>query len=146
MILRRFRSDDDGTFGTLELDSHVFFTVEKPWKDNRPFDSCIPEGEYSLVPHQSKKYGHVLALINHDLHITHFPEPETERYAILIHAANFPKDVQGCIGLGDNYIQDKNMVTNSKQSIIDFYNMVSPQETHQLTIENADYLKGVSNE
>jgi hypothetical protein len=43
--------------------------------------------------------------------------------------------VLGCIGLGDNYIHDKNMVTNSRQSIIDFYNAVDPEKEHTLTIE-----------
>ena len=141
MILRRFRSDEDGTFGTLEVDNHVFFTVERPWKDNKPFVSCIPEGDYILVPHQSNKYGHVLAMINHQIGVTHQKEPDSTRYACLIHTANYPKDVEGCIGLGDNYIADKNMVTNSRQSIIDFYNIVSPEQVHQLKIENAEYLK-----
>lgn len=139
MILRRFRSDDIGTFGTLELDGHVFFTVERPWEDNKPFKSCIPEGEYSLVPHESNKYGNVLAIVNNDMGVTHYEEPSSVRYACLIHTANYPHDVEGCIGLGDNYTND--MVTNSRQSITDFYNIVSPSEIHELKIENADYIR-----
>ena len=141
MILRRFRSDDEGTFGTLELDGQVFFTVEKPWADNKPFKSCIPEGDYMLIPHKSDKYGHVLVLINHKLGVTQYKEPDSTRYACLIHAANYPKDVEGCIGLGDNYIPEQNMITNSRQSIIDFYNAVSPEQIHQLKIENAEYIR-----
>ena len=140
MILRRFRSDDKGTFGTLELDGHMFFSVEKPWNNNEPFNSCIPAGDYFLVPHKSKKYGDCLALINTAKGITQYKEYDSIRYAILIHTANYPKDVEGCIGLGDNYIAEKNMVTNSRQAIIDFYNMVDPTKIHQLKIENAGYL------
>lgn len=142
MILRRFRSDKEGTFGTLELDGHVFFTVEKPWKNNEPFVSCVPEGEYSLIPHGP--YGNdeaVLCLVNNDIGVTHYKEPNSKRYACLIHTANYPKDVSGCIGLGDNYDPNRNMVLNSRQSIIDFYEIISPHETHELKIENADYLK-----
>lgn len=140
MILRRFRSDDVGTFGTLELNGHLFFTVEKPWKDNKPFESCVPEGEYSLVPHNSNKYGDVLALVGET--VSHYKDPDFKRYACLIHTANYPKDVEGCIGLGDNYNANQSMVANSRQSIIDFYNIVSPDEAHELKIENADYIRG----
>lgn len=140
MILRRFRSDEIGTFGTLELNDRVFFTVEKPWLNNKSFESCVPEGDYILIPHKSNKYGEVLALVNTHIGITHYKEHDSVRYAILIHTANYPKDVVGCIGLGDNYIPDKNMVTNSRQSISDFYDAVSPKQIHQLTIENAGYL------
>lgn len=140
MILRIFRSDEKGRFGTIEVsDDLMFFSVEKPWKDNKPFESCIPEGDYQLVPHNSKKYGDVLAIVGGT--VSHYKDPEYERYACLLHAANWPKDVEGCIGLGDNYIADKNMVTNSVQSMKDFYEVVSPYETHNLTIENAEYLK-----
>lgn len=141
MILRRFRSDDIGTFGTMELDGHVFFTVEKPWKDNAPFKSCVAEGEYSLVPHKSDKYGNVLALVSEELGVTHYKEPNSIRYACLIHTANYPKDVEGCIGLGDNYNPNLSMVMNARQSTIDFYNIVSPSKAHKLTIENADYIR-----
>ena len=140
MILRRFRQDEKGSFGTLEVDGTVFFTVEKPWKDNKPFESCIPEGDYSLVPHKSDKYGLCLAIVNNDIGVTHYKEPDSVRYACLIHVANFPSDVLGCVGLGDNYIDDLNMVTNSKQAIKDFYDIVSPEEIHPFTIENADYI------
>jgi len=139
VILRRFRSDEVGTFGTLEIDDIVFFTVEKPWKDNKPFESCIPEGEYSLVPHQSNKYGNVLAIVGGT--VSHFKGEDFKRYACLIHTANYPHDVEGCTGLGDNYNQAANMVMNAKQSIIDFYNIVSPLEIHDLKIENADYIR-----
>jgi len=138
VILRRFRSDSVGTFGTIEVGGNVFFTAEKPWKDNEPFKSCIPEGEYSLVPHNSKKYGDVLAIVGGT--VSHYKDEDFERYACLLHVGNYPSDVVGCVCLGDNYNQAANMIMNSKQSIIDFYNIVSPHEIHELTIENADYL------
>jgi hypothetical protein len=140
MILRRFRSDEGGTFGTLELDGHMFFTVEKPWKDNKPFESCIPEGEYSLVPHGNYgSDGDVLALVGET--VSHYEDPDYARYACLIHTANYPADVVGCIGLGDNYNANLSMVANSRQSIKDFYDIISPNEVHSLTIENASYIK-----
>lgn len=139
MILRRFRSDKDGTFGTLEIGDKVFFTVEKPWLDNKPFESCIPDGDYELIPHgEYGKDGKVLAIVGGT--VSHFKDSEHERYACLIHTANYPKDVVGCIGLGQDYIADKNMVTSSRKSIADFYSMVNPDTIHKLTIVTADYL------
>ena len=51
MILTRFTSTDHGTFGKLYVGDKTFFTVEKPWLNNTPFKSCIPSGEYKLIPH-----------------------------------------------------------------------------------------------
>lgn len=140
MILRRFRSDEVGTFGTIEVGGKVFFTVEKPWKDNKPFESCVPEGEYQLVPHgHYKNDGNVLALVGET--VSHYEDPNFKRYACLIHTANYPKDVVGCIGLGRDYKANLNMITESRKSIKEFYSIISPNETHKLTIENASYLK-----
>ena len=140
MILRRFRSDEIGTFGTLELKGKVYFTVEKPWKDNQPFESCIPDGEYTLVPHgHYKNDGNVVALVGET--VSHYQDPDFKRYACLIHTANYPKDVVGCIGLGQDYSAENNMVTNSRESIKEFYSIISPNETNKLTIETAEYLK-----
>lgn len=140
MLLRVFRSDEVGRFGTLEIDNHVFFTVEKPWKDNTPFKSCVPTGEYALVPHgEYGKDGDVLALVGET--VSHYEDPNFKRYACLIHTANYPKDVVGCIGLGDGYNPALGMVTNSRKSISKFYDIVSPYETHNLTIEKASYVK-----
>ena len=140
MILRRFRSDDIGTFGTLEVNDKVFFTVEKPWDNNKPFRSCVPDGEYTLVPHGHYKHdGNVLALVGET--VSHYKDPDFERYACLIHTANYPKDVVGCIGLGEDYSSSKNMITNSRKSIKEFYAKISPNKSHNLIVETSDYLK-----
>ena len=65
--------------------------------------------------------------------ITHYENPTSKRFACLIHTANYAKDVIGCIGLGEKYLG--HMVTNSRKSIRQFYNLVDPTETHTLTIE-----------
>ena len=132
LTLKRFMSTSDGTFGVLRYDDRKFYTVEKPWDRNIQEISCVPDGEYSLMPHQSNKYGDVLCLINREKGVTHFKEEDSKRYACLIHVANFAKDVKGCIGLGDAYLGD--MVTNSRQAILDFYNEVSPNEIHNIVV------------
>jgi len=133
ILLKRFISTDLGTFGILTFDNKSYFTVEKPWVNNTPEISCIPTGDYTLAPHESHKYGNVLCMVNDDMHITHFKNAESKRFACLIHTANYEKDVIGCIGLGEKYLG--HMVTNSRKSIKEFYGLVDPKETHHLTIE-----------
>lgn len=133
MILTRFTSTDYGTFGKLIAEDKTFYTVEKPWQNNAPEISCVPDGEYTLTPHNSKKYGNVLCLINEDKGVTHFKESHSKRYACLIHTANYERDVLGCIGLGDNYLG--HMITNSRKSINEFYELFDPLKEHKLTIK-----------
>ena len=47
--LRRFGSTPFGSFGTLSVGDHSWFTVERPWAQNKPSISCIPAGSYPLV-------------------------------------------------------------------------------------------------
>lgn len=136
MILTRFTSTDYGCFGKLYVGDKTFYTVEKPWQNNTQKISCVPSGEYILTPHNSLKYGNVLCLISDEMKITHFEEPDSKRFACLIHTANYEIDVLGCIGLGDKYLG--HMVTNSKKSIKEFYELVDPQKEHKLIIEWGD--------
>lgn len=61
-------------------------TMERPWRDNKPFKSCIPTGTYAVGRHQSPKFGACLKV--HDV---------PDRTDILFHAGNFPEDTTGCI-------------------------------------------------
>jgi hypothetical protein len=133
IVLSRFKSTSDGTFGKLTVDGKVFYSVERPWLNNKPEISCVPSGQYLLVPHSSRKYGQVLALVNEEIGVTHFQESYSKRFACLIHVANYARDVIGCIGLGERHIE--NMVTSSRKAIADFYSMVNPNETHELLIK-----------
>jgi len=133
ITLKRFISTDYGTFGVMTVDDKKFYTVEKPWQNNTPEISCVPDGNYTLTPHSSAKYGSVLCLVDKLKGITHFKEPDSKRFACLIHVANYEKDVLGCIGLGEKYLG--HMVTSSKKSIEEFYEICDPQKEHKLIIE-----------
>lgn len=92
-----------GTFGTLKVwdDMELVFeavTVEKPWKNNEPYVSCIPEGVYELVKHSSEKYGETYAMIGGT--VSQYEEEGYERFACLLHGGNREKDVVGCIAVG----------------------------------------------
>jgi hypothetical protein len=88
--LERFAYMPMGTLGRLTIDgSNGFFTVERPWLDNKAFESCIPQGVYTCRRYSSAKYPDTFEVCD-----------VPERSKILIHTANWPDDVQGCIGLG----------------------------------------------
>lgn len=106
ITLERFAYGPDATLGRLVLDGSLFYTVERPWLDNAPFKSCIPEGIYQVEPYSSPKYPDVWE-------ITDVPE----RTHILIHVANYSKDVQGCIGVGMGLNTSDWMVTHSRNAI-----------------------------
>lgn len=77
-----------GTNGFLHLNGKpLCFTIELPWRENKPRVSCIPEGRYLLEQRYSDKF-------RHHLLVTAVPG----RDLILIHPANNAiKELQGCI-------------------------------------------------
>jgi len=105
-----------GTFGQLDIGVYKFFTVEREWADNKPFVSCIPAGEYELEEHSSTQYPNTYALIGET--VSHYSSDKA-RSVCLFHAANWPDEVQGCIGIGKilTYINGNLGVTNSKESM-----------------------------
>lgn len=64
-------------------------TLELPWNENKRNISCIPTGEYKVKIRESEKYG---------LHYQ--VENVMMRDYILIHPANYYKQLRGCIAVG----------------------------------------------
>lgn len=79
----------------VTVDGQTFHGIERPWLDNRPLESCIPTGQYALVPYSSTKYPDVWAFVGGTVGVA-----RGERYNCLIHIANYVHDVVGCLGLG----------------------------------------------
>lgn len=92
-----------GTFGeiTCERNRHICYTVERLYKDNKPFISCIPRNHsYELIPFTSERYGKTYALENSAIGIDSVKDQFSTRYGILIHPANHHLQLQGCIAPG----------------------------------------------
>lgn len=119
--LERFAYTPIGTFGKLTFNDFSCYTVERPWLNNAPRVSCIPEGLYNLVWHNGPKFGKTVALVGGT--VSQYPDGVAKRSAILIHPANEMNDLEGCIGLGDmlGYIRAKWAVLNSGITIKKFY-------------------------
>lgn len=126
------------TLGRLKVGGDTFFTCEDPWNNNKPFDSCVPDGVYDLVPHDSPKHPDTWALVNHDLDIYHLPAdmPGKGRFAILIHPGNYETDVEGCIAPGKSpaLVDGRHMVTNSKTAMEALRRILGVGTKHTLLI------------
>lgn len=74
------------TEGVITLpDGSEIKTLERPWKGNKPYVSCIPEGEYIVKRDHTGKH-------------RYFAVQEVEgRSAIEIHPANTVNQLLGCI-------------------------------------------------
>lgn len=83
-------------------------TIEPPWQDNKPYESCIPEGVYQVEMSDSPKYGRALEI-----------KGVPGRTDILFHVGNKVKDTAGCIlpGLWAGKHHGEPMVFNSAQAI-----------------------------
>lgn len=91
---------DNCTIGKISLDGiDICYTVEKVWLSNIPFKSCVPAGVYELLEHNSPKHGQCHVLKNHNLGVG-IDKGDSVRYGCLIHIANFPSQVVGCIAPG----------------------------------------------
>lgn len=97
-LLQRITSTDHQTLGLLTLyDEHNFpffllHTLELPWRDNKTSISCIPAGIYWVELRWSRKYKF------------HFHIKDVQgRELILIHNANYVRQLEGCIAVGDSH-------------------------------------------
>lgn len=107
LLLQRIFTGADYTIGRLTVDSMRFCdTLELPLatadgRRNVPNKTAIPAGVYDIVVNVSPKFKRLLPRL---LNIK-------GRDGILIHRANKPSDITGCIAVGENKV--KGMVLNS---------------------------------
>lgn len=108
-----------GIFKLIDDTGKVIFeckTLELPWIDNKIKQSCIPVGQYKVVPRQSPKYG------------KHFHVTGTEpRTWILFHAGNYYTQIEGCILVGKAFVDINGDglldVTSSKDTLSKMVNL-----------------------
>ena len=98
------------TIGKLTGGGLDLCTIELVWDDNKSRKSCIPEGTYKATPRTSQKYG------------KHFLINGVQgRDLILVHAANYARELLGCIGVGLSHADidkdGKPDVTSSKKAM-----------------------------
>ena len=103
------------------------FTLELPWNNNQRNVSCIPNGTYNVIKHQSPKFKKSFWIKGVD-----------GRSEILIHKGNFYSDIRGCVLVGSGLIDingdNHPDVTSSTATISKMYKILPNQ--FEITIED----------
>ena len=129
--LQRQKQYKTATVGTLHICTKNLVwsckTLELPWKNNIPNESCIPVGTYRCERVKSEKFGETFIL-------TDVPG----RSGILFHCGNtVPKDTRGCIliGVGLDCTDRKPVLLASRAAMNTFRDMLSGFDSFNLVIE-----------
>lgn len=139
--LERWADSPDGIFGTLQVGDVELYTVERPWKNNKPSVSAIPVGTYPLRLGRYNRGGYAA----YELEMP----PGSPRDLIKIHKANTMDELLGCIavGLGRGYLSPKTglpkrwAVTNSGDAFEKFMRAMDGIEKATLVITVRDSLR-----
>lgn len=113
IIERNIKISNYGTFGRCTIDGkYQGITVEQPYNDNKPFVSCIPDGDYKLLKYESPKYGDIFVAVNPALDVYAFeddaPGAEDRDACLFFHPGSYPHNFQGCCGIGNKLSMDGN--------------------------------------
>lgn len=89
-----------------------FSTLERPWIRNpsgpggKHEESCVPDGEYTLVPHNTQSKPNTFELVNPLLGVfdTKPQGQDWGRDQVLIHIANYVSQLLGCIAVGQSFV------------------------------------------
>jgi len=116
LVLTRNAFTPWGVFGELEFPTYEkFFTIERPWLNNKPFKSCIPDGVYYLEKRHSPVVGRTSGQeFQEGWEVTDV----VDRTFIMIHPANWKEDLAGCIGVGLDYAITRNRKNESALSVL----------------------------
>jgi len=129
ITLKRDFQDERVTLGRLSSDDGELLleSLELPWLGNKPMESCIPAGDYLCRRSYYNRGGYDA------YEITAVPN----RTHILIHVANYPRDVVGCVGVGKSRDVQVPAVWRSKVAFSEFMAYLNGDVEFHLTIENA---------
>jgi hypothetical protein len=103
-------------------------TLERPWRDNRRNESCIPSGIYQCRKVNSPKFGPTFEVCD-----------VPGRTAILFHKGNLQDDSHGCILIGEafNPVTGRPGITASKEGFAEFLHLTGMTLEFQLEIIEA---------
>lgn len=132
--LVRFASLKTGTLGRLTYKNKSWWSVERPWLNNLINISCIPEGIYTMRRfydvHQYRSSKSIDGAYVWEICDVN------GRTVILIHVANWPTEVKGCIALGMGMFKNMSGVSKSKNAIKEFYRLTSNETEMEIEIVN----------
>ena len=132
-----------GTHGVLDLNGSKYHTIEKPDLGNLPFESCVPLGEYKLIPFDSPKFGPCFIMENPDLNVYAHEDspgrPDDGRFLCLfVHRGNEIENFVGCIGAGPSYDENRDRLNSSTtRACKEVIAAVNEEGSYQLHITHA---------
>lgn len=149
ILIRDFHSNEC-TLGKLHIPAagrdFECDTIERPWiptplsRGGRKSESCVPTGIYRLERHNSEAHPDTWALVNPDLDVLHYEDRArpNARALVLIHPANYARELRGCIAPGLRRAIDGegfHMVTSSRLAMLEVRRFVLPSsDSHVLEI------------
>lgn len=102
LVLTRYYLPDM-TLGVLTGDDGLdLVTMEQPWRHNKPFHSCIPEGTYLVIRDSRPSHKRTFCLISKQNGVARYAARDM-RDSILIHVGNKVTDIEGCIAPGQSF-------------------------------------------
>jgi len=136
IIIHRDEQDEKQTLGVCYVkdeNGNIIFKsecIERGWLNNQNRISCIPEGEYPVRLEYSNRFRKYLYEI--------FNVPN--RSECKFHAANYARQLNGCIALGNNRADiDKDGykdVTSSRNTIAKFHKAMNGDKEAVLIVSN----------
>lgn len=133
------------TLGELVLGSLTLFTLERPWipnpdgKGGLPRLSCVPDGAYTILPHNSERFPRSYALVSDEHGVYYQEKPQGQswgRTAILLHPGNKVIDVIGCIapGMRQGIMEGHHWLFESHNAMDHIRSLLGRKDNHTLTI------------
>ncbi|MTI13800.1 DUF5675 family protein [Sansalvadorimonas verongulae] len=117
------------TIGQLHVPGHwTYATIERPWKGNQPFESCIPEGVYDCEAFSGNRFKDVWKL-----------KDVPDRTYILIHQGNESKHVQGCIAVGKTLSDRRFFVNDSVKALNELREILPDKFQIRITVKRPEY-------
>lgn len=123
ITVQRRRQTTDGIFGILSIDAFQCFTVE-----NR--QDIIPAGIYNVEFTYSPEFNQTMPLID-----------VPGRTAIRIHPANYPRQLLGCIAVGDK--EEPDAVDDSRVTFNQLFKIINGTKDLKIQIKDAYENSGV---
>lgn len=134
--IQRFAHTPKGVFGKMLFGDGTtsVYTLECPWKQNRPRVSCIPPGDYRVQERFYNRGGYQA------VEICGVPQ----RSYILIHVANCVDELSGCVGVGFGLgvVHTQWAVVNSRMAFEHFMHWFSREQPERVLIDDRQVTYG----
>lgn len=138
MVLVRVADNGIATYGVLvHADTAFAVTLERPWRDNRRRESCIPAGGYDVSRCRASPDYHFKdsPQFGDTFQVRNVPG----RSQILFHRGNIDDDTHGCILIGESFnpVLGKPGITASREGFAEFLHIMGQVDHFRLEIVEA---------